>query len=81
MILTKENFNELASGMSLCSNASVDNGIYGDPTEIALVEFANYFDLRKDKLEKIVHAWMNYLLIASVRWCRLSIILTVKRPY
>ncbi|MGE4342503.1 MAG: cation-translocating P-type ATPase [Bacilli bacterium] len=44
--------NELASGMSLCSNASVDNGIYGDPTEIALVEFANYFDLRKDKLEK-----------------------------
>ncbi len=43
--------NRLAAGMSLSSNASVDHGVYGDPTEIALVEFANYFNLHKDDLE------------------------------
>lgn len=48
----KNQLEELASGMSLCSNASVDHGVYGDPTEIALVEFANHFDLRKEQLEK-----------------------------
>ncbi|MGM9873781.1 MAG: cation-translocating P-type ATPase [Bacilli bacterium] len=41
----------LASGMSLCSNATVDEGLYGDPTEIALVSFANEFDLHKKELE------------------------------
>ena len=52
----KENQNHdlqfLASGMSLCSNAVVDEGLYGDPTEIALVSFANCFELRKALLEK-----------------------------
>ena len=43
----------LAMGMSLCSNASVDDGVYGDPTEIALVEYANSMDMRKGKLEEI----------------------------
>ncbi len=46
-----ETFKILATGMSLCSNASVDNGVHGDPTEIALVEFANSFNLRKGALE------------------------------
>lgn len=41
----------LAKGMSLCSNATVDEGLYGDPTEIALVVFANQFDFRKRDLE------------------------------
>ncbi len=41
----------LAKGMSLCSNATVDEGIYGDPTEIALVNFANRFDMHKGDLE------------------------------
>ena len=41
----------LAMGLSLCSNASVDDGVYGDPTEIALVEYANKLDLHKSKLE------------------------------
>ena len=49
----KEEVGFLASGLSLCSNAQVDNGIFGDPTEIALVEFANSFNLRKKDLEKI----------------------------
>ena len=43
----------LASGLSLCSNASVDNGVYGDPTEVALVEFANKLNKHKDELEKV----------------------------
>ena len=41
----------LAKGMSLCSNATVDEGLFGDPTEIALVAFANEFELRKKALE------------------------------
>ena len=41
----------LAKGMSLCSNATVDEGLYGDPTEIALVAFANTFDMHKKDLE------------------------------
>lgn len=42
----------LAKGMSLCSNATVDEGLYGDPTEIALVAFANSFNMHKKDLEK-----------------------------
>lgn len=41
----------LAKGMSLCSNASVDEGLYGDPTEIALVILANSLDLPKKLIE------------------------------
>lgn len=41
----------LASGLSLCSNASVDNGVYGDPTEVALVDFANKLNRHKSDLE------------------------------
>ncbi len=43
----------LASGMSLCSNATVDEGVFGDPTEVALVAFANQFNLHKSSLEKL----------------------------
>ncbi len=58
----KEDFNEknangdlklLAKGMSLCSNATVDEGLYGDPTEIALVAFANEFNMHKKDLETV----------------------------
>ena len=42
----------LAKGMSLCSNAGIDEGQYGDPTEIALVAFANEMHFPKGKLEK-----------------------------
>ena len=41
----------LGRGMSLCSNATVDEGLYGDPTEIALVIFANEMDMHKAELE------------------------------
>lgn len=42
----------LAKGMSLCSNAGIDEGQYGDPTEIALVAFANEMHFPKGELEK-----------------------------
>lgn len=46
-----ESLKLLAKGMSLCSNATVDEGLFGDPTEIALVAFANAFDMHKKDLE------------------------------
>lgn len=49
---TNEDLKLLARGMSLCSNARVDDGVYGDPTEIALVSFANCFNLHKALLEE-----------------------------
>ena len=56
----------LAKGMSLCSNASVDEGLYGDPTEIALVAFANQFNMHKKDLEKATPR-INELPFDSVR--------------
>ncbi|MBO4366383.1 MAG: cation-translocating P-type ATPase [Clostridia bacterium] len=41
----------LAEGLSLCSNATVDEGVTGDPTEVALVVFANRCGLFKGNLE------------------------------
>lgn len=49
---TKEEIQLLASGMSLCSNAEVDNGVFGDPTEVALVDFANKYGWKKHLLEE-----------------------------
>lgn len=46
-----EHLKLLAKGMSLCSNATVDEGLYGDPTEIALVVLANRFNMHKKDLE------------------------------
>ncbi len=48
---THRDFHLLAKGMSLCSNAVVDEGISGDPTEIALVRFANEIGMHKSALE------------------------------
>ena len=49
----REDYKFLSMGLSLCSNASVDEGLYGDPTEIALVEYANKLDQHKGDLEKL----------------------------
>ena len=48
-----DDYKFLSMGLSLCSNASVDEGLYGDPTEIALVEYANKINQHKGDLEKI----------------------------
>ncbi len=42
----------LAKGMSLCSDAKTEGGTYGDPTEVALVEFADKLGMPKSKLEQ-----------------------------
>ncbi|MCQ2793351.1 MAG: cation-translocating P-type ATPase [Bacilli bacterium] len=47
----EESLRKLAYGMSLCSNATVDEGEFGDPTEICLVAMANKFDMHKKSLE------------------------------
>ena len=47
----KQRLELLAKGMSLCSDAKVDGGVYGDPTEVALVEFANRLGMPKGELE------------------------------
>nr|MCR5185244.1 HAD-IC family P-type ATPase [Bacilli bacterium] len=50
--LDDETLHFLSTGLSLCSNATVDDGIFGDPTEVALVNFANTHRLFKNDLEK-----------------------------
>ena len=50
--ITGDNCKFLSMGLSLCSNAYVDEGLYGDPTEIALVEYANKLNQHKADLEK-----------------------------
>ena len=61
-----EQLKMLAEGMSLCSNATVDEGLFGDPTEIALVVMANEFNLHKAELEAI-HKRVDELPFDSVR--------------
>lgn len=63
---TNEQLRLLASGMSLCSNATVDEGLFGDPTEIALVVLANNFNMHKKDLEKAAPR-INELPFDSVR--------------
>lgn len=48
----EDNVGLLAKGMALCSDASIENGIYGDPTEVALVQMASDIGLTKSKLEQ-----------------------------
>lgn len=51
--LNDKNLEFLAKGMALCSNASVENGVYGDPTEVALVNFAESLGMKKSVLENV----------------------------
>ncbi len=50
--ITDKELSLLAKGMCLCSNAKIENGTYGDPTEVALVEFASKLGYPKSELEK-----------------------------
>jgi len=49
---SQQNVGLLARGLALDSNASVENGVYGDPTEVALVEMAAAIGWPKSVLEK-----------------------------
>lgn len=55
-VFSKDAFNNdlnfLATGLALCNNASIENGHYGDPTEIALIDFALKVYTTKSSLEK-----------------------------
>lgn len=48
----REEVELLAQGMMLCSNASIKDERYGDPTELALLDFAKTFDFEKEYLEE-----------------------------
>lgn len=50
--LEDEELSLLAEGMCLCSNASIENGVYGDPTEVALVAYADRLGMGKTSLEE-----------------------------
>ncbi len=63
---SKDNLGLLAEGMCLCSDASIENGVYGDPTEVALVQFAADFGMPKSQLEKLSPR-INELPFDSVR--------------
>ncbi|MCR5348974.1 MAG: cation-translocating P-type ATPase [Bacilli bacterium] len=41
----------LARGMALCCDAKTEGGVYGDPTEIALIRFAESLGKKKSELE------------------------------
>lgn len=62
-----EDLIQLANGLCLCSNANiVETQSFGDPTEIALVQFAINYGNTKDSLEKITPR-VNELPFDSVR--------------
>ena len=65
----------LSMGMSLCSNAAVDNGTFGDPTEIALVVFANRHGLNKKHLDS------NYPRIDEYPFDSVRKMMSVKNKY
>ena len=50
--LLEKDLHFLSMGLSLCSNATVDEGLFGDPTEIALVLFANQHEQTKKILDE-----------------------------
>ena len=65
----------LSMGMSLCSNAAVDEGLFGDPTEIALVVFANRHGLNKKYLDT------NYPRIDEYPFDSVRKMMSVKTKY
>ena len=64
--LMNKDLHFLSMGLSLCSNATVDEGIFGDPTEVALVVFANRHEQTKKELEN-KHPRLDELPFDSVR--------------
>lgn len=57
----------LATGMMLCSNASIHGDRYGDPTELALLDFAKGFGIDKETTEKDSQPRLDEIPFDSVR--------------
>ncbi|MFA6829995.1 MAG: calcium-translocating P-type ATPase, PMCA-type [Bacilli bacterium] len=57
----------LATGMMLCSNASISGDRYGDPTEIALLDYALTLGIEKEKTEQTTQPRSDELPFDSVR--------------
>ncbi len=62
-----ENVKFLATGMMLCSNASIKNDRYGDPTELALLDYARTFAIEKEETEKASQIRFDEYPFDSVR--------------
>lgn len=59
--------NLLVKGMMLCSNASISGDRYGDPTEIALLDYARLYEIEKEETEKTSQPRVDELPFDSVR--------------
>lgn len=57
----------LATGMMLCSNASISGDRYGDPTELALLDYAKTLGIEKEETEKNSQPRVDELPFDSVR--------------
>ena len=57
----------LATGMMLCSNASINGDRYGDPTELALLDYAHLMGIEKEKTEETTQPRIDELPFDSVR--------------
>lgn len=57
----------LSKGMMLCSNASIKGDRYGDPTELALLDYAKTFGYEKEEIEEKEQNRIDELPFDSVR--------------
>lgn len=57
----------LAKGLMLCSNASINGDRYGDPTELALLDYAKLFSYNKEEIEEKEENRIDELPFDSVR--------------
>ncbi len=57
----------LSKGMMLCSNASIKGDRYGDPTELALLDYAKTFGYEKETIEEKEQNRLDELPFDSVR--------------
>lgn len=62
-----EEFELVTKGMMLDSNASINGDRYGDPTEIALLDFAHLFNIEKEETEKSSLPRIDEMPFDSVR--------------
>lgn len=65
--LKEEEIGLLARGMMLCSNASIKDQRYGDPTEIALLDYAHLYGIEKEETENTTYPRIDEMPFDSVR--------------